>query len=334
MTLKSHLGTTRWSALRRGEAEFQCDDDEFRNLMKPGKVAQEFKNRLKVDIECGRLTKVLTLKTKRKTLDLRTRVNPYKFSHDLFYYILHEAPGEPEFSEYNAEIEIELKGHREQADTQLEKLRAGISSLLLYASNQKSKFQRGLEWILRRTESAQHVYVISFGLFEFFARPDQVQKQQIQILNHHVKEVLREIQGKTSEDDLSLIYLATGEGMTLVVEESPEDLIRLVRRIQERLRPGGEPLRVGLHAGPVFKYSDVNESLSYAGNGISLARRLMELGDAWHVLASDSMLQALREAGCDEEFCELQPALGEVRVFNVFDDSFGNPSVPQALRPL
>lgn len=340
VTLKCNRGHGWLGALWRGEAEFNCNSKELKALLSdPRRISREFRNRLGVEIQCGRVGRVLTLRTKRTSLDLQTEVNRYKFCHDRFYYIYREAAGQ-EFSEYNAEIEIESKGRRADYDPQMQKLRSGISSLLAYLPNQKSKFQRGLEWSVRRRE-AQDVSVIAFGIVGFGARPSGVQKQQIQVLNHHIKAAIRE--KLKSADEEPVIYLATGDGLVLIFEEPPKDLLPVVLAVQKRVRkPGrkkndGEALefRTGFHSGPVFKYSDVNESLSYAGDGIRIAHRLMLLGDTWQILASDTVHKALQETGTPSGF---HPAgvlqsrsAGDINVFNVHGRGFGNPEIPPAL---
>lgn len=344
VTLKCNRGYGWLAALWRGEAEFSCNSEQLEELLKdPRRISREFKERLGIEIQCGRVSRALALKTKRTSLDLQTAVNRYKFCHDRFYYI-HRQGTEQEFSEYNAEIEIEAKGQGEEYDPQMEKLRSGISSLLAYSPNQKSKFQRGLEWTLRGRET-RDVSVIAFGIAGFGTRPPRVQKQQIQALNHHIKEAIK--QSSRFRDQGPMIYLATGDGMILIFEETPKDLLPLVLDVQKRVRSLSRrkrdkealEFRTGFHSGPVFKYSDVNESLSYAGDGISIAHRMMLLGDTWQILASDSVHRSLQEAGSTSGFhpagvVQSRSAGEDIPVFNVHGRGFGNPKIPPDLQPL
>lgn len=85
VTLKSHRGLSWLAALKRGEAEFQCSDEQLGQLLRdPRELSKEFRARLGVEIECGQLGKVLTVRTKRTRLDLQTLIRQYKFSRKMW----------------------------------------------------------------------------------------------------------------------------------------------------------------------------------------------------------------------------------------------------------
>jgi class 3 adenylate cyclase len=94
--------------------------------------------------------------------------------------------------------------------------------------------------------------------------------------------------------------------------------------------------RAGLHTGPVFKYSDINERLNYAGSGINLAQRAMAPGNAWHLLATqDARENVIQGNGrLARVFHKLQRTImtkhgEELVVYNVYDrEGHGNPEEP------
>src|SRR5207249_7655578 len=84
-----------------------------------------------------------------------------------------------------------------------------------------------------------------------------------------------------------LVRLPTGDGMALVFFNSPEAPVRCASEISRALK--NEPaisLRMGINSGPVNEVLDVNERSNVAGAGIDNARRVMECGDAGHILLS------------------------------------------------
>ena len=70
-------------------------------------------------------------------------------------------------------------------------------------------------------------------------------------------------------------------------------------------------LRMGIHSGPVSDVVDVNERANVAGAGINMAQRVMDCGDAGHILLSKRVAEDL------EQFAHWQPYLhdlGEIEV--------------------
>jgi len=98
-------------------------------------------------------------------------------------------------------------------------------------------------------------------------------------------------------------------------------------------------LRMGVHSGPVSAVSDVNDRSNVTGAGINLAQRVMDCGDAGHILVSRHVAEDL------EHYARWQPLLhdlGEcevkhgvrVHVFNLYTDEVGNRGVPAKLKPI
>src|SRR5258708_4467752 len=84
-----------------------------------------------------------------------------------------------------------------------------------------------------------------------------------------------------------LIRLPTGDGMVLVFFTSPEAPVRCAVEIGKALRnSSGFGLRMGIHSGPVNKVVDVDGRANVAGGGINMAQRVMDCGDAGHILLS------------------------------------------------
>src|SRR6184192_4113702 len=93
-----------------------------------------------------------------------------------------------------------------------------------------------------------------------------------------------------------LLKIATGDGMALVFYTSPEAPAHCAVEISRALK--GHPrlqLRMGIHSGPVSGVVDVNNRPNLAGAGINIAQRVMNCGDAGHILVSKHVAEDLEE---------------------------------------
>src|ERR1051325_374822 len=110
------------------------------------------------------------------------------------------------------------------------------------------------------------------------------QSEQLQKL----KEIVwRTEQFRQAQADGKLLRLPTGDGGALVFRNSPEAPVLCAMEISNALK--GHPelkVRMGIHSGPVNEVVDLNEQANIAGVGINLAQRVMDCGDAGHILLS------------------------------------------------
>src|SRR3954447_24851643 len=108
------------------------------------------------------------------------------------------------------------------------------------------------------------------------------QSEQIQKL----KEIVRETeQFRLAEAEGKLLRLPAGDGAALVFRNSPEAPVRCAMETAKALKSHPElRVRMGIHSGPVNEISDLNEQANIAGAGINIAQRVMDCGDAGHIL--------------------------------------------------
>ena len=96
----------------------------------------------------------------------------------------------------------------------------------------------------------------------------------------------------------TLIKIPTGDGMALVFYKSPEEPVECALEISRALKEHRElRLRMGVHSGPVSGVVDVNERANVAGAGINMAQRVMDCGDAGHILLSRHVAEDLEQYG-------------------------------------
>src|SRR5512140_3679891 len=135
-----------------------------------------------------------------------------------------------------------------------------------------------------------------------------------------------------------LITIPTGDGVTLVFYDSPETPAECALEISRALKKHPElQLRMGVHSGPVSGVIDATGKANVAGPGINIAQRVMDCGDAGHILLSKHVAEDL------EEYPHWQPhlhELGECEVkhgvrlslVNLYTEELGNPAVPEKLK--
>src|SRR5262245_48061811 len=135
-----------------------------------------------------------------------------------------------------------------------------------------------------------------------------------------------------------LLKIPTGDGITLVFYHSPEDPVECALEISRALKKHPElQLRMGVHSGPVSGVIDATGKANVAGGGINIAQRVMDCGDARHILLSKHVAEDL------EEYPHWQPHLHElgecevkhgirVSVVNLYTEELGNPAVPEKLK--
>src|SRR5438876_6034251 len=137
-----------------------------------------------------------------------------------------------------------------------------------------------------------------------------------------------------------LLKIATGDGMALVFYTSPEAPAQCGVEIS---RAGKDhprlQLRMGIHSGPVSGVVDVNNRPNLAGAGLNMAQRVMDCGDAGHILLSKHVAEDLEEYEQwrpllhDLGTCEVKHG-GRVGVTNLYSDEVGNPQLPKKFQAL
>src|ERR1051326_2281451 len=94
-------------------------------------------------------------------------------------------------------------------------------------------------------------------------------------------------QFRSAEAEGKLLRLPTGDGGALVFRTTPEAPVLCAIEIARELKKHPElHVRMGIHSGPVNEITDLNEQANIAGAGINMAQRVMDCGDAGHILLS------------------------------------------------
>jgi len=143
---------------------------------------------------------------------------------------------------------------------------------------------------------------------------------------------------RAAEANGKLIRVPTGDGMTLVFFHSPEEPVRCALEISRVLQAHPHiQLRMGVHSGQVNRVADINDKTSLTGSGINVAQRVLDCGDAGHILLSAHVAEDLGQyrqwQPCLHDLgeCEVKHGL-RLRLFNLYKENLGNPQVPDKLK--
>src|SRR5438552_7463043 len=156
-----------------------------------------------------------------------------------------------------------------------------------------------------------------------------------------LKEIARGTeQFRIAEAEGKLLRLPTGDGGALVFRNNPEAPVLCAMEIAQALKSYPElRVRMGIHSGPVNEVTDLNEQANIAGAGINIAQRVMDCGDAGHILLSrhvaDDLETYARWQPCLHNLGEFEVKHGaRIGIVNLYDDQIGNPQLPKKFQTL
>ena len=161
------------------------------------------------------------------------------------------------------------------------------------------------------------------------------QSEQIQKL----REIVRGTeQFRIAEAEGKLVRLPTGDGAALVFRTNVEAPALCALEISKELKNHSDlHVRMGIHSGPVNEVVDLNEQANIAGAGINIAQRVMDCGDAGHILVSKRVADDLEHYSQWRSLlhelgeCEVKHGL-RISMVNLYDADDGNPELPEKLR--
>ena len=161
------------------------------------------------------------------------------------------------------------------------------------------------------------------------------QSEQMQRL----REIVRGTeQFRLAEAEGKLLRLPTGDGGALVFRTSPDAPVLCALELSKALKSHPEiRVRMGIHSGPVNEISDLNEQANIAGAGINIAQRVMDCGDAGHILVSRHAAEDLEQYPRWRAYlhdlgdCEVKHGV-RIGLANLYDREIGNAQLPKKLQ--
>jgi TolB-like protein/integral membrane sensor domain MASE1/class 3 adenylate cyclase/Tfp pilus assembly protein PilF len=162
--------------------------------------------------------------------------------------------------------------------------------------------------------------------------------EQIELLQE-LNQIVRSTECfRSAEASGKLNRVPTGDGMALLFFRSPEEPVRCAFEISRALQDHPRiRLRMGVHSGPVNRITDVNDETNFVGSGINVAQRVLDCGDAGHILLSAHVAEDLAQyrqwQPCLHDLGECEVKYGlHLHLFNLCKENLGNPQVPEKLR--
>jgi eukaryotic-like serine/threonine-protein kinase len=177
-------------------------------------------------------------------------------------------------------------------------------------------------------------HVLFTDIVGYSKLPMDEQERLLMQLQDAVRQTPEFARAEASEE---LIRLPTGDGMALVFFRDPEAPVRCALELSRILRGYPEmKLRMGIHSGPVYRVADINANRNVAGGGINIAQRVMDCGDAGHILVSEDVANVLgqlsRWKGHLQNLGEAEVKHSvRVHLFNLYTEDAGNSALPQKL---
>lgn len=163
--------------------------------------------------------------------------------------------------------------------------------------------------------------------------------QERQVVRDLQQAVLGTAEYARAQNKNQLISLPTGDGMALVFFGDLEAPARCALELSRTLASAAPriSLRMGVHTGPVYRVADINFNSNVAGGGINIAQRVMDCGDAGHILVSGAVAEVLRQIGnwtADlHDLGEVEVKHGQrIRISNLYGQGFGNPKTPGKMK--
>src|SRR5437899_5476867 len=174
--------------------------------------------------------------------------------------------------------------------------------------------------------------IVGYSKLLINEQSDQIQK---------LKEIVRGTeQFRLAEAEGKLLRLPTGDGGALVFRTSPEAPVLCAKEIAKALQSHPElHMRMGVHSGPVNEISDLNEQANIAGAGINIAQRVMDCGDAGHILLSRHVAEDLEQYPRWRAYlhdlgeCEVKHGV-RIGVVNLSGDGVGNAATPKKFQAI
>src|SRR5437016_4207141 len=174
-------------------------------------------------------------------------------------------------------------------------------------------------------------HVLFMDIVDYSKLLTDEQSEALQELNQIVRSTEA---ARDAEAAGQLTILPTGDGMALVFTGSVEEPVECALEISHALRAQPSlPVRMGIHSGPVHHVKDANERENIAGIGINIAQRVMDCGDAGHILVSkrvaDDLAQQRRWQHYLHELGDVEVKHGVVvSLVNLYAETIGNPNPP------
>ena len=250
--------------------------------------------------------------------------------------ILHKSPRPPRELNHRLSLVVEqiilkaLEKHPEDRQRSILEMRKELEMLKFQAkSSQSSEIDHS------QAAPLEIAHVLFSDIVQYSVLPMEQQRRSLRELHQIARGTVEFCRADSSDQ---IISLPTGDGMALVFFGDPESPVRCAVEMSRIIRARPEiRLRMGIHSGPVYRVADINAAKNVAGSGINSAQRVMDSGDAGHILVSQAVVDVLGQlsqwSAAFHDLGEVQVKHGvRMRVFNFYMEGVGNPNLPSKIK--
>src|SRR5438046_1165916 len=188
---------------------------------------------------------------------------------------------------------------------------------------------------VKQDHGLQIAHILFIDIVGYSKLLSDKQRELFQLLNELVRNTA---QFRAADVAGKLVRLPTGDGIVLAFFTSVDAPARCAQEIGRKLREHPQLLlRMGINSGPVDEVLDVDDRRNVTGAGINLAQRVMDCGDAGHILlarrVADDLAQYSEWKSHLHELGQLEVKHGaKIDVVNFYNDEVGNAEVPEKFK--
>src|SRR5713101_8445783 len=189
-----------------------------------------------------------------------------------------------------------------------------------------------------KLESDSHLEIAHVLFIDVVGYSKLLVNEQREVVQELTEVVRKTPRFRKSETAGKLIRIPVGDGMALVFFQTPEEPVQCALEIARALKSHPHiRLRMGVHSGPVDQVKDVNDRVNVTGVGINIAQRVMDCGNAGHILVSKRVAEDLAQDSLWQphlhELGEIEVKHGaKLGIVNLYTEELGNPQKPESLR--
>jgi hypothetical protein len=332
-TLKSLNNSADAAMMKREEMEIGMNEQDKEILVSNQKKFETLFASSEIKLVSKLKVGINVINDRSKIVFVVNEKSEWEFCYDRFYYY---CESDRRYSPYFCEIEIEKSLPSDDDDSDIAEFTNSLKELFDLHESKISKSTRGKEFIKAEYPPIINIMTIGFDIVGYSLLSPQDQLTAIQKMNKFAKDILKMILVNDCP-----ICIPTGDGMYVILEKNHDITIPFIIKVQNevidynRNNPSRKfSFRTGIHFGPVFKYSDINENLNYSGNGINMAARALNIGSEWHIICTEPAKEQLIIHGNRKEIFHPigeRKVKHEVCLFvnNIYEDnSYGNPIDP------
>jgi hypothetical protein len=225
---------------------------------------------------------------------------PYRISVDRFYFVNSEFD---RFSETFTELEFEVRAENNEFTPGAVQLMRVFRALLDVEPSPTSKYKRFHEFSIQ--EEFDEFYFVGFDIVAYSNDDSWTQKQAVQLFHKTIKDAVAS--GGFMDSNRPLM-ISIGDGAILALRSNWHSIIKLIHKIRKAIENVNRSdsirrieYRTAVHHGSVFRFTDLNDSINVAGDGVNVVARLLQVAEGGQIVVSDEACSRVLDTGSGDK---------------------------------